>query len=197
MLHPRHALYGAILLSTLSLAACGTPKSPSTTSSSTTGSSKTSKSVAKVQLTSPAITQGTIPALYTCDGKNISPPFQWGAVPAGIKELVLFAVREQGGQPTPSVEWALAGLKPTLHKVAAGALPSGAYLEQASQGQRYSICPAKGQTAKYKFLIYALPAGVTAGPGISGPELLTNLTSANPQFRSPAEGGFNATYKRK
>jgi phosphatidylethanolamine-binding protein (PEBP) family uncharacterized protein len=197
MLQPRHALYGAILLSTLSLAACGTHKSPSSTSSSTTGSTKASKSVAKIQLTSPAITQGTIPALYTCDGKNISPPFQWGAVPAGLTELVLFAVREQSGQPAPSVEWAMAGLKPALHKVAAGTLPSGAYLEQASKGKRYSICPAKGQAAKYKFLIYALPAGVAAGPEIGGPQLLGNLTSATPEKRSPAEGGFSATYKRK
>jgi phosphatidylethanolamine-binding protein (PEBP) family uncharacterized protein len=187
MLKPRHTLCGAALLLTLSVTACGT-----------TSPSKTAKTgVAKVRLTSPAITQGTIPALYTCDGKNISPPVQWGAIPAGLTELALFAVREQSGQPAPSVEWAMAGLKPALHKVAAGTVPSGAYLAQASKGKRYSICPAKGQAAKYKFLIYALPAGVAAGPGIGGSELLGNLTSASPEKRSPAEGGFSATYKRK
>jgi phosphatidylethanolamine-binding protein (PEBP) family uncharacterized protein len=182
-----HALCGALLLLTVSLTACGST-SPSTAA----------KPIAKIQLTSSAIKQAKIPARYTCDGANTSPPLEWGPVPAGITELVLFLVRVQPGQGTLSVEWALAGLKPTLHKVAAGVLPSGAYLEPASEGRLgYSVCPATGQTAEYQFRVYALPAGVTAGNEITGPALLNNLTSATPQDRAPAEGGFTASYTRK
>lgn len=41
-------------------------------------------------LTSTAFTQGgTIPKLYTCDGRNISPPFRWTDVPEGAESLLL------------------------------------------------------------------------------------------------------------
>ena len=34
---------------------------------------------------------GPIPARYTCDGRDVSPPLKWGAVPAGAKFLALIA----------------------------------------------------------------------------------------------------------
>lgn len=43
-------------------------------------------------LTSPVFTDGaSIPALYTCDAKQISPPLSIGGTPAGTKSLVLIA----------------------------------------------------------------------------------------------------------
>ena len=30
-----------------------------------------------------------IPALYTCEGRDISPPLAWSGVPAGARSLVL------------------------------------------------------------------------------------------------------------
>ena len=32
---------------------------------------------------------GAIPALYTCEGKDLSPPLAWSGVPAGIRSLAL------------------------------------------------------------------------------------------------------------
>lgn len=139
---------------------------------------------------------GRLPSLYTCDGKNISPPLAWGAVPPGIEELALYAVAVTPG--TLSVEWAMAGVNPSLHHLSAGEVPSGAFLEEANDGQkRYSICPAKGQTKRYEFALYALPNRVRATPEISGATLLHNLTGQIPQGRSPATGRFSATYTRR
>jgi len=43
-----------------------------------------------LQLTSPAYAEGAvIPAQYTCDGENISPPLKWSNVPQGTKSLAL------------------------------------------------------------------------------------------------------------
>ena len=43
-----------------------------------------------LMLTSPAIVSGgEIPAQYTCDGADISPPLTWSGVPSGAQSLVL------------------------------------------------------------------------------------------------------------
>jgi Raf kinase inhibitor-like YbhB/YbcL family protein len=48
------------------------------------------KASGSFQLTSTAIVNGKdIPARYTCDGENISPPLQWGDVPDGTRSLAL------------------------------------------------------------------------------------------------------------
>jgi phosphatidylethanolamine-binding protein (PEBP) family uncharacterized protein len=38
---------------------------------------------------------GSIPKLYTCEGKDISPPLAWSGVPAGAKSLVLIVGRSR------------------------------------------------------------------------------------------------------
>jgi Raf kinase inhibitor-like YbhB/YbcL family protein len=43
-----------------------------------------------MQLNSSAISDGgTIPRRFTCDGENLSPPFDWREVPAGTRSFVL------------------------------------------------------------------------------------------------------------
>src|SRR3954463_14061745 len=45
-----------------------------------------------IELTSPAFAAGQpIPAKYTCEGKETSPPLAWADVPAGTKSLPLLA----------------------------------------------------------------------------------------------------------
>lgn len=183
---------GAMLPLALILGGCGS-SDPST------------PEVAKVTLSSPAIaSDGPIPAAYTCDGKNVSPPLEWGAVPAGTGELALFVL---GFTPSPSnpnsykasVEWAVAGVNPDLHKLAAGALPAGAHLGTNSDKKKgYSICPKKGTTKQYQFELYAVSADVGIASKFVGLSVVAAL--ANPKSSStPAtlgHGGFAATYKR-
>ncbi len=120
-------------------------------------------------LSSPAFKAGSaIPVRYTCDGANVSPPLQWGAIPKDTTELVLFVVNFNGHSASggPLISWAVAGLQPTLKGLAAGALPAGAIVGRNSLGQsRYSICPPKGHTERYIVSLFALQHPVSASPG--------------------------------
>ena len=168
------------------------------------GSAASAKAAARISLVSPAITGAEIPARYTCDGKNIAPPLRWGAVPPTVSELVLFALGvtpSQSGAASGSVEWVMAGVNPRLHEIAAGALPPGAVLLEASDGKRqYSICPPKGHTERYEFAVFAVPPVVRVGNAIGGPQLLKNLVNGPPggtaEDLSPGWGGFFASYRR-
>jgi phosphatidylethanolamine-binding protein (PEBP) family uncharacterized protein len=148
---------------------------------------------------SSAIRGSTLPALYTCDGRNVSPPLTWGPIPSGVDELALFAVgvRSVGGKTLSSIEWAMAGMKPGLHGLRAGEIPGGAFLLTDSDGaKRYSICPGRGQAERFVFALLALPRGARASPRIPGTALLRNLTQSTPEYEAPASGAFAVTYKR-
>jgi phosphatidylethanolamine-binding protein (PEBP) family uncharacterized protein len=151
-------------------------------------------------LSSSAVRGGRLPAKYTCDGSNVPPPLQWGPVPAGLNELVLFALASPvtiAGQRSVPVVWAMAGLSPKLRGVRANEVPNGAYIEEASDGQRhYSICPPDGTTERYRFALYALPPQFAAGTAIDGPHLLHNLTEQKPEFLSPIRGEMSVVYTR-
>ena len=71
--------------------------SSSSHAASTSASSNSSGELPSIPgamaISSPAFERnGTIPAQYTCDGANISPPLQWQHLPAHTKELVLFVI---------------------------------------------------------------------------------------------------------
>jgi phosphatidylethanolamine-binding protein (PEBP) family uncharacterized protein len=182
-----HTTAIATVLTALALAGCG--------------SGSATPKVAAVPLTSTAIHGGRLPALYTCNGKNIPPPLTWGTIPPIVQELALFAIEytpNPAGHYTLGVEWAMAGVNPALHHVNAGELPRGAFLLKTSNGKpSYSICPPKGQTKHYEFALYAIPAGVRVSPELAATELLSNLTNPNPKLQSPATGTITTTYRRK
>jgi phosphatidylethanolamine-binding protein (PEBP) family uncharacterized protein len=187
MRRPLHTATIAIPLTVLALSGCG--------------SSATVK-VAVVPLASSAIGRnGRLPALYTCAGKNISPPLTWGTVPPIIQELALFALEYEPsptGHYTLGVEWAIAGVNPALHHINAGELPRGAFpLKTSNANPSYDICPPKGQTKHYEFALYAIPAGVRVSPELAATTLLANLTNPNPKLQSPATGTITTTYTRR
>jgi phosphatidylethanolamine-binding protein (PEBP) family uncharacterized protein len=181
---------GIVLLSVLALAGCA-----STTSTSSTPQ--------KIAFHSSAVTNNTMPALYTCDGRNTWPPLEWGNVPPGTGSLALFVV---GVIPNPvthtfkaSVEWAVAGLLPTLHKLDPGHLPSYAYVGINSNGKRnYSICPKKGVAEQYQFELYGVPSAYgVASSRFSGVELISVLASSTNSSHASGYGAFIAKYTRK
>lgn len=182
----------AALLATLALAATGCG------SATTTG-----RQTINIPFQSSAITGTKIPAKYTCDGKNVSPPLEWGEVPAGVNELALFALgltpSPEGKGSTISIEWAVSGLKPSLHRISAGRLPAGTHVGSTTKGpRRYSICPAKGEPAKtYEFAVYAVPPSLKVAAGFKGLQLLGEVASSNSPTVASAGGQFTVTYKRK
>ena len=190
MLRPTKAISCAALLCVLALVGCG--------SSSSTATNR----IPKIAFTSPAITAKTIPVTYTCDGKDISPPLEWGAVPPNVSQLALFVL---GFIPQPStktfkvsVEWALAGLNPALHRLPPGGVPPGAYVGLTTdKKQRYSICPAHGKTIEYAFELYGLPSAVTTYKNFQSVAVLNSLVDRGSATFTNAHGAFAATYKRQ
>jgi phosphatidylethanolamine-binding protein (PEBP) family uncharacterized protein len=181
----RVGVSSAVLLSAVALAGCGSSM----------------PSVPKIDFNSAAMVRKTVPALYTCDGRDISPPLEWGAVPADVGSLVLFVVGytpEPGSQKVGiSVAWAVAGLNPALHKLAAGRLPRGTVVGLASNGERrYSICPKKGASVQYQFELYGLAPGVAVSDRFAGLPVLSLLTGRDSKATS-AHGAFFAIYKRR
>jgi phosphatidylethanolamine-binding protein (PEBP) family uncharacterized protein len=188
MPHLSKATSSLLLLVALMLAGCG-------------ADAPTPKPVPTLSFKSAAFARGAIPATYTCDGPDISPPVEWGAVPAGTGDLALFILglkpESTTGTYHVSVEWAVAGINPSLHMLAAGRLPRGAFVGVATDGKhRYSICPQKGAEERYVFELYGVPSNVAISPRFAGAPVLQALSAPGGATSALAHGSFLATYTR-
>jgi Raf kinase inhibitor-like YbhB/YbcL family protein len=107
--------------------------------------------------------QGEIPARYTCQGDDCSPPLSWSGVPAGTRSLVL--IIDDPDAPDPAapkmtwVHWLLYNLPPETTGLAEAVrtLPAGT-LEGINDFKRTSYggpCPPIGRH-RYFHKIYAL-----------------------------------------
>jgi phosphatidylethanolamine-binding protein (PEBP) family uncharacterized protein len=169
------------LLAMLALAGCGgsgsastsstTPTASatqtSTTESATTSATSSAEKVPTIDLPLASSTNlNPISATYTCDGADISPPIGWSQIPPHTVELQLYVFNFLPVGGKLFADWALAGLSPSLHGLAAGRVPAGAIVGRNGHGQtRYSLCPAKGANTRFAFLLYALPQRIAAKPG--------------------------------
>ena len=117
---------------------------------------------ARMELTSPAFQDGhSIPTVYTCDGKNISPPLKWSGSPAGTKSFALI-VDDPDAPRGIWVHWVLWNLPAAATELKEALstlpyLPSGALQGKNDSGDiGYSgPCPPSG-THRYFFKLYAL-----------------------------------------
>jgi phosphatidylethanolamine-binding protein (PEBP) family uncharacterized protein len=142
-----------------------TPTSTTSTSTSSTASEKVP--TIDVPLASSA-NLNPISVRYTCDGADTSLPISWSNVPPHTAEIEVFVFNflPVGGKLFP--DWAVAGLKPSVHSLAAGQLPAGAIVGRNGFGAtRYSICPAKGSNTRFAFLVYAVPHRIAVRPGFN------------------------------
>jgi phosphatidylethanolamine-binding protein (PEBP) family uncharacterized protein len=189
MRRPLEAISSAALLATLALTGCGS------------GSTASTRRPASIPFQSPAIVGSAIPAKYTCDGRDIPPPLEWGEVPAATKELAMFVLAltpTATGGSAISIDWAVAGINPKLHRLRAGKLPKGAHVGANSKGlRRYSVCPARGVSKTYEFAVYAVPSAGKIRAKFKGLQLLGELASSNSPTIAPAGGQFTFAYKRK
>ncbi|HTU77363.1 MAG TPA: hypothetical protein VMF09_01230 [Solirubrobacteraceae bacterium] len=158
---------------------------------------------AHVVFTSPAIVDGRLPARYTCDGEDISPPMQWSGVPSTVGELVVFVLGltpsgSGSHRSVVSVEWTLAGINPALHRLAAGELPPGAHVGRASDGKaRYAICPAPGETRRYEFALYGIPTSLRVPASFVDTTLLREVASPESPTSASVGGAFTVSYTRR
>jgi Raf kinase inhibitor-like YbhB/YbcL family protein len=117
-----------------------------------------------VHLRSSAFPDGSpIPAKYTCQGEDVSPPLAWSGIPDGAKSLVLIIDDPDAPDPRAPkmvwVHWVVYNLPPDVAGLADGAkaLPQGAMVglndwKRAAYG---GPCPPIGRH-RYFHKLYAL-----------------------------------------
>jgi Raf kinase inhibitor-like YbhB/YbcL family protein len=152
--------------------------------------------MATLQLTSPSFSTGaSIPARYTCDGRDMSPPLQWTGVPAGVKSFALI-VHDPDAPAGDWVHWvaynipsAAVGLRenqPKKKSLDDGTLQGVNDFGKAGYG---GPCPPGG-THRYVFHLYALDALLTLPAGVERQVLEEAIKG-----HVLAEGELTGTYR--
>jgi len=156
------------------------------------------RAVVTIQLTSSAFADGAaIPAKYTCDGDDISPPLKWRGVPEGTKSLAL--VCDDPDAPIGTfVHWVLYSIPPSVTELSEGVPAMGVIPNGAAQGtndfKRLGYggpCPPPGGAHRYFFKLYALDAELDLKPGAMKKDLVKAM-----EGHVLAEGQLMGTYQR-
>ncbi len=151
-----------------------------------------------IKVTSPAFEQGgMIPAKYTCDGDNVSPPLKWAPVPDGTESIALISDDPDAPMGT-WVHWVMYNTPAGATELAENVPPDKVLPNGARQGitdfRRIGYggpCPPSG-THRYFFKIYALDAQLDLQAGASKDNLLKAM-----QGHILAQGQLMGRYKRK
>jgi Raf kinase inhibitor-like YbhB/YbcL family protein len=128
--------------------------------------------MAEMQIRSPAfVTNGYIPARYTCDGTDINPPLEFADVPAGTKSLALI-VDDPDAPVGMWVHWVVWNIDPATREIAEDSVPSGAgHGKNDWKRNNYGgPCPPSG-VHRYFFKLYALDVKLNLGSGATKAEL--------------------------
>ncbi len=123
-----------------------------------------------MQLTSAAFSEGEmIPAKYTCDGDDLSPPLAWSGAPAGTQVYALI-VDDPDAPIGTWVHWVFYNIPADVTVLSEGVptspQPEVGGIQGANSGRRVgysSPCPPGG-THRYFFKLYALAAPIPS-PG--------------------------------
>ena len=81
------------------------------------------------------------PSLYTCEGKDISPPLAWSGAPAGTKSLALIVDDPDAPDPPPQNDLVALGARCARWR-AAGALSRGAIAPHPRAPAGFRAIPA-------------------------------------------------------
>jgi Raf kinase inhibitor-like YbhB/YbcL family protein len=117
-----------------------------------------------VPVSSSAFRQGeAIPAKYTADGQNISPPLKWSRGPSGVKEWILVVqdADAKGPNDYPLSQWSVFKIPASVTEFPEGAskmikYPQGKnYLGEAAYA---GPNPPGGKVHRYYFQLFAVDA---------------------------------------
>jgi Raf kinase inhibitor-like YbhB/YbcL family protein len=97
--------------------------------------------------------KGNIPCEYTCDGTDVNPPLDIGAIPLEAKSLAL--IFEDPDAPTGTwLHWLVWNI-PIIQHIHANEIPGEQGLNDFGRNDYGGPCPPSG-THKYIFKVYAL-----------------------------------------
>ena len=148
-------------------------------------------------ITSPAFTDGgAIPSVYTCEGRDVSPPLAWTDPPPGTNSLALIADDPDAPGKT-WVHWVLYNLPPSARELPEAFPPDEERPDGMCQGTTDfgrvgygGPCPPSG-THRYFFKLYALDAPLALPPGATKPQF-----EAAMKGHLLAEAQLMGTYRR-
>jgi Raf kinase inhibitor-like YbhB/YbcL family protein len=151
-----------------------------------------------MQITSPAFEEGgPIPAKYTCDGQDISPPLAWKNAPDGTKSFAL--ISDDPDAPMSAwVHWVAFNIPPELTGLQENVRKEAEAKNGVRQGNNSwprmgygGPCPPSG-THRYYFKLYALNALLDLKPGATKAEVLQAMKG-----HVLAEAHLMGKYKRR
>jgi Raf kinase inhibitor-like YbhB/YbcL family protein len=152
----------------------------------------------KMQITSSAFTEGgMIPAKFTCDGQNISPPLEWGNAPAGTKSFALISDDPDAPMGT-WVHWVAYNIPASVNKLGENVKTEKELADGTRQGNNSwpnigygGPCPPSG-THRYYFKLYALDTTLDLKPGATKAQVLQAMKG-----HVLAEAQLMGKYKRQ
>jgi hypothetical protein len=133
-----------------------------------------------MEITSPVFENNSmIPAKYTCEGDDISPPLEFKDVPEGAVSLVL--IMDDPDAPDPAApkivweHWAVWNIPPG-QQFPEGGVPADAVVGRNQRGNNSygGPCPPIG-THRYFFKLYALDTMLDLPPSAGKKELLATM----------------------
>jgi Raf kinase inhibitor-like YbhB/YbcL family protein len=115
-----------------------------------------------------------IPARYTGEGENLSPPLAWSGAPEGTRAFTVICTDPDAPRPKPWVHWVACNISPVrselLEGVQEGVIQGKNDFGRLGYG---GPIPPKGHGVHhYHFRIYALDQPIAARPGITMEEAL-------------------------
>ncbi|MES2136473.1 MAG: YbhB/YbcL family Raf kinase inhibitor-like protein [Pseudomonadota bacterium] len=164
-------------LALIALAGCGA--GDDSTGASHGGTAVENATLTKIALTSSAFQNGgPIPAQYSCDGTNQSPPLSWGEPPPGTKSFAL--VVDDPDAPTGIFRhWGAYDIPASTRSIAAGQAVGTQAVNDLGKPGYGGPCPPKGHGPHhYRFKLFAL--------GVDSLGLPANAKAAD--VESAAEG---------
>lgn len=128
-------------------------------------------------ISSPAWRNGeSIPKLYTCDGRDISPPLSFEGAPAGTRAFALVCSDPDAPHGT-WVHWVIYNIPGGVRGLREGVSRDPSFPDGSHQGNNSwnrlgygGPCPPSGRH-RYFFRLHALRESVRAGPGLTAHEL--------------------------
>ncbi|WEK34722.1 MAG: YbhB/YbcL family Raf kinase inhibitor-like protein [Candidatus Pseudobacter hemicellulosilyticus] len=146
--------------------------------------------IARLQLSSSAFEEGKrIPAVYTCEGRNINPPLSIQRLPEGTRSLALIV--EDPDAPKQTFDhWVMWNI-PVRETIDEDANPGINGVNSAGETGYIGPCPPSG-VHRYYFHVFALDAELDLPAGINKEALLVAIES-----HVLARGSLMGTYEKK
>ena len=151
-----------------------------------------------LRVTSPAFVDAqAIPAKYTADGENISPPLQWTGGPTGTTGYVIIVEDPDAGRKRPALHWLVYHVPADVRSLPENAAAIG----NLTQGKNdmgvvgYSgPNPSKGNTHRYYFQVFAVDQPMDIAPGVTREEFAKRAKAV--MTGAIAKGVLVGTYTR-